>query len=73
MLAALASTQLPAATDAVRHNGSGLTPVRGSMMWWVQPDLAESRPVRQRRATVDEVANPPEVIETCWWVADPAR
>ena len=57
--AALASTQLAAATDAVRHSGTGFSPVRGSTMWCTHPDE-----VRHRRTVVDEVARPPEVIDT---------
>ena len=57
--AALASTQLAAATDAVRHRGAGFSPVRGSTMW-----CAHHADVRHRRTVVDEVARPPQVIDT---------
>ena len=59
VLAMFASTQVAAATLAVRQHGAATSPVRGSTMWCtVRP------PRRQRRRTVPEVARPPAVRVT---------
>src|SRR5262249_58400608 len=59
VLAVLASAQVAAATDTVRHTGAAGSPERGSRMW-----CRTSPPRRQRRAAVLDVARPPDRIAT---------